>query len=195
LSYSCVHVLEQGRPILRVSHDEDDGAWQFHCGSLHETEVGRLVCLCRYGRHRAPGPRPAHASAPDSRRSRRTRRIMSRLTPGAWRSRSDSVNSPDWCSMMSRTRPVFAPHTIFTLPAPLLEDAVGSSDDARKYLSQGTKAAPSTRSWSSAKPLGRYFRSGPGMAMKRCVNSESRARASRMPYFSITMKLTQSVKL
>jgi hypothetical protein len=43
--YSCVHVLEQAHPILRVTHDEGDGAWQFLCGGLHEVSDGRLVCL------------------------------------------------------------------------------------------------------------------------------------------------------
>jgi len=52
VSYTCAHVLEQGRPILRVTHDEDDGAWQFLCGGLHpDAAEGRLVCLgCMVGR-------------------------------------------------------------------------------------------------------------------------------------------------
>ncbi len=46
VSYTCAHVLDKGRPILRVSHDDDDGAWQFLCGSLHEDAAeGRIVCL------------------------------------------------------------------------------------------------------------------------------------------------------
>jgi hypothetical protein len=45
-SYTCTHVLEDGQPILRVSHDVDDGAWQFLCDGLHEdAAVGRVVCL------------------------------------------------------------------------------------------------------------------------------------------------------
>lgn len=44
-TYSCCHVIEEGHPILRVAHDEDDGAWQFLCGQLHVSEDGRLVCL------------------------------------------------------------------------------------------------------------------------------------------------------
>ena len=43
--YSCSHVLDEGHPVLRVAHDEDDGAWQFLCGQLHELEQGRIVCL------------------------------------------------------------------------------------------------------------------------------------------------------
>jgi len=46
VSYTCAHVLEGGLPILRVSHDEDDGAWQFLCGGLHpDAAEGRIVCL------------------------------------------------------------------------------------------------------------------------------------------------------
>jgi hypothetical protein len=41
----CVHVLERTRPILYVTHDEDDGGWQLLCGSSHEPSEGRVVCL------------------------------------------------------------------------------------------------------------------------------------------------------
>ena len=41
----CRHVLEEGAPITYVSHDEDDGMWQFLCGGLHETADARLVSL------------------------------------------------------------------------------------------------------------------------------------------------------
>ena len=44
-TYSCCHVIEEGHPILRVAHDEEDGAWQFLCGQPHVSEEGRLVCL------------------------------------------------------------------------------------------------------------------------------------------------------
>jgi len=37
-------VLEEGHPILLVTHD-DDGDWQFLCGTTSDTEDGRLVCL------------------------------------------------------------------------------------------------------------------------------------------------------
>jgi hypothetical protein len=43
--FSCRHVMDEGSPILRVAHDEDDGAWQFLCGELHDSEDARLVCL------------------------------------------------------------------------------------------------------------------------------------------------------
>jgi hypothetical protein len=41
----CAHVLEGTRPILRVTHDEDDGCWQILCGSDHNDSDGRVVCL------------------------------------------------------------------------------------------------------------------------------------------------------
>lgn len=42
---SCRHILEGSRPILYVTHDEDDGGWQFLCGEAHELEDARVVCL------------------------------------------------------------------------------------------------------------------------------------------------------
>ena len=41
---SCRHVLD-GHPILRVSHDDDDGCWQLLCGSAHSSEDAKVVCL------------------------------------------------------------------------------------------------------------------------------------------------------
>ena len=38
-------ILENGEPILYVSHDEDDGMWQFLCGKAHETDEAKLVSL------------------------------------------------------------------------------------------------------------------------------------------------------
>lgn len=41
----CCHVFE-GKPILYVSHDEDDGMWQFLCGSIHyDINESKLVSL------------------------------------------------------------------------------------------------------------------------------------------------------
>lgn len=37
-------VIEEGYPILLVTHD-DDGDWQFLCGTINQPENGRLVCL------------------------------------------------------------------------------------------------------------------------------------------------------
>ena len=42
---TCCHILEDGEPILYVSHDEDDGMWQFLCGKAHETGEAKLVSL------------------------------------------------------------------------------------------------------------------------------------------------------
>ena len=44
-SIICCHILNDGDPILFVSHDEDDGMWQFLCGSTHEMDEARLVSL------------------------------------------------------------------------------------------------------------------------------------------------------
>lgn len=41
----CCHIVNDGMPILYVSHDEDDGMWQFLCGETHTTEEARLVSL------------------------------------------------------------------------------------------------------------------------------------------------------
>jgi hypothetical protein len=38
-------VLEEGHPILLVTHDEDDGMWQFLCGTTNDPKDGRVVCL------------------------------------------------------------------------------------------------------------------------------------------------------
>ena len=42
---TCCHILENGEPILYVSHDEDDGMWQFLCGKAHETDEAKLVSI------------------------------------------------------------------------------------------------------------------------------------------------------
>ena len=42
--FTCVHVLDRGRPILHVTHDED-GDWQFLCGAQHSVEEGRIIAL------------------------------------------------------------------------------------------------------------------------------------------------------
>lgn len=41
----CCHIVDDEKPILYVSHDEDDGMWQFLCGKTHATEEARLVSL------------------------------------------------------------------------------------------------------------------------------------------------------
>jgi len=40
----CRHILE-GHPLLRVTHDEDDGCWQLLCGGVHQVRDAEVVCL------------------------------------------------------------------------------------------------------------------------------------------------------
>ena len=42
--FTCCHVLNDNKPILHVSHDED-GYWQFLCGGNHKEEDARIVSL------------------------------------------------------------------------------------------------------------------------------------------------------
>ena len=42
--FVCCHVLE-GQPILYVSHDKDDGMWQFLGGSNHDMADARIFFL------------------------------------------------------------------------------------------------------------------------------------------------------
>jgi hypothetical protein len=41
---TTVKVLE-GYPVLLVTHDEDDGGWQFLCGTTNDSDDGRVVGL------------------------------------------------------------------------------------------------------------------------------------------------------
>ncbi|MBQ5333208.1 MAG: hypothetical protein J6K92_08115 [Oscillospiraceae bacterium] len=41
----CCHVSDEEKPILFVSHDDEDGMWQFLCGEAHETDEARIVSL------------------------------------------------------------------------------------------------------------------------------------------------------
>ena len=43
--FTCVHVLENGSDICYVTHDDDDGAWQFLCNETHEVSDARVVSL------------------------------------------------------------------------------------------------------------------------------------------------------
>ena len=42
---TCSHIINKEYPILYVSHDPDDGMWQFLCGKAHETDEAKLVSL------------------------------------------------------------------------------------------------------------------------------------------------------
>jgi hypothetical protein len=39
-------VIERKYPILYVSHDADDGSWQFHSGSEIDIEEAKVISLC-----------------------------------------------------------------------------------------------------------------------------------------------------
>jgi hypothetical protein len=43
--YTTVRVLEENLPILLVTHDAEDGAWQFLCGTTSDDKDGRIVGL------------------------------------------------------------------------------------------------------------------------------------------------------
>jgi hypothetical protein len=42
---TTVNVLDRRSPILLVTHDSDDGSWQFLCGSTNDPSDGRVVGL------------------------------------------------------------------------------------------------------------------------------------------------------
>jgi len=44
-------IIREGRPILSVSHDADDGSWQFLTGGTFSTEDGMLVALHEIVKH------------------------------------------------------------------------------------------------------------------------------------------------
>jgi hypothetical protein len=43
--FTTRRVIVEGEPIVYVSHDADDGAWQFHCAGKPVLEDGILVSL------------------------------------------------------------------------------------------------------------------------------------------------------
>jgi hypothetical protein len=44
---TCCHVLERTASILHVTHDEDDGGWQFLCGADgHTMEHAKVLSMC-----------------------------------------------------------------------------------------------------------------------------------------------------
>ena len=44
-SITTRQVLEVGAPILLVTHDADDGSWQFLCGTTDDPDDARVVGL------------------------------------------------------------------------------------------------------------------------------------------------------
>ena len=43
--FTTAPVLERRLPILLVTHDADDGGWQFLCGTTNEEDDARIVAL------------------------------------------------------------------------------------------------------------------------------------------------------
>ncbi len=44
-AFTTRFVLDRTLPILLVTHDDDDGAWQILCGTTDDPEDGRIACL------------------------------------------------------------------------------------------------------------------------------------------------------
>lgn len=42
---TCCHIIDGSASILYVSHDADDGMWQFLCGKSHSENEARVVSL------------------------------------------------------------------------------------------------------------------------------------------------------
>jgi len=40
---TCSHVMSDGAPVLFVTHDADDGGWQFLCGAEHDIEDAIVI--------------------------------------------------------------------------------------------------------------------------------------------------------
>ena len=45
MAITCCHILQEKSDILYVSHDEEDGMWQFLCGKLHIISDARIVSM------------------------------------------------------------------------------------------------------------------------------------------------------
>jgi hypothetical protein len=43
--FTTTHVVRARKPILYVSHDADDGSWQFHSGDAVSTKGAMVVAL------------------------------------------------------------------------------------------------------------------------------------------------------
>jgi hypothetical protein len=43
--FTSTHIMKDGLPILQVSHDDDDGAWQFHSGETVRESEAMIVAL------------------------------------------------------------------------------------------------------------------------------------------------------
>ncbi len=45
ISITTKGIVEEGKTILYVTHDKDDGMWQFHDGTILKEEDARIVSL------------------------------------------------------------------------------------------------------------------------------------------------------
>ena len=45
--FTCDHVMNRQRPILLVSHEEEDGSWMFMCGQDDHTETNYKIVSLR----------------------------------------------------------------------------------------------------------------------------------------------------
>lgn len=43
--FTTKQVIERSHPIVYVTHDRDDGAWQFLCGTTNDDQDIRLIAL------------------------------------------------------------------------------------------------------------------------------------------------------
>ena len=43
--FTTTAVVKDRKPILRVTHDDDDGAWQFHTGQSVDSSEAMIVAL------------------------------------------------------------------------------------------------------------------------------------------------------
>jgi hypothetical protein len=43
--FTTKQVVKEGKPILFVTHDADDGAWQFHSGDMARDEDAMILAL------------------------------------------------------------------------------------------------------------------------------------------------------
>lgn len=39
----CKHISEENKPITYISHDLEDGMWQFLCGDIHD--IAAINCF------------------------------------------------------------------------------------------------------------------------------------------------------
>jgi hypothetical protein len=45
VAITTVRVIEDGLPILRVTHYDDDDSWAFVCGTTNDTTDGRVITM------------------------------------------------------------------------------------------------------------------------------------------------------